>query len=125
MRRPIPCPQNSRTTESLTALLIGLNIRYKTHAGIRITDIQDGSSNTIAFGETVGGQIFPDGSTDFKTAWGDGGQNQYPQDGKVELEKNRPLEPLSRKLWVLPPLKLVVMYPVALLALSTPAPPST
>ena len=35
----------------------------------RVTDIQDGSSNTIAFGETVGGQIFPDGSTDFKTAW--------------------------------------------------------
>jgi NADPH-dependent F420 reductase len=31
--------ENSRTTESLTALLIGINIRYKTHAGIRITGV--------------------------------------------------------------------------------------
>jgi NADPH-dependent F420 reductase len=31
--------ENSRTTESLTALLIGINARYKTHAGIRITGI--------------------------------------------------------------------------------------
>jgi 8-hydroxy-5-deazaflavin:NADPH oxidoreductase len=31
--------ENSRTTESLTALLIGLNIRYKTHAGIRVTGL--------------------------------------------------------------------------------------
>jgi 8-hydroxy-5-deazaflavin:NADPH oxidoreductase len=31
--------ENSRTTESLTALLIGINVRYKTHAGIRITGI--------------------------------------------------------------------------------------
>jgi len=30
---------NSRTVEALTALLIGLNIRYKTHAGLRITGI--------------------------------------------------------------------------------------
>jgi NADPH-dependent F420 reductase len=29
----------SRITESLTALLIGVNIRYKTHAGIRITGL--------------------------------------------------------------------------------------
>jgi NADPH-dependent F420 reductase len=32
---------NSRTTESLTALLIGINARYKTHAGIRITALPD------------------------------------------------------------------------------------
>ena len=31
--------ENSRTTESLTALLIGFNARYKTHAGIRITGL--------------------------------------------------------------------------------------
>jgi hypothetical protein len=31
--------ENSRTTESLTALLIGVNIRYKTHAGIQITGL--------------------------------------------------------------------------------------
>jgi NADPH-dependent F420 reductase len=33
--------ENSRTTESLTALLIGINARYKTHAGIRITGLPD------------------------------------------------------------------------------------
>jgi NADPH-dependent F420 reductase len=31
--------ENSRTTESLTALLIGINARYKTHAGIKITGL--------------------------------------------------------------------------------------
>jgi len=30
---------NSRTVEALTALLIGVNIRYKTHSGLRITGI--------------------------------------------------------------------------------------
>jgi 8-hydroxy-5-deazaflavin:NADPH oxidoreductase len=30
---------NSRTVEALTALLIGVNIRYKTHAGLRITGV--------------------------------------------------------------------------------------
>ncbi len=29
----------SRTVESLTALLIGMNIRFKTHSGLRITGI--------------------------------------------------------------------------------------
>jgi NADPH-dependent F420 reductase len=33
--------ENSRTTESLTALLIGINARYKTHAGLRITALPD------------------------------------------------------------------------------------
>jgi NADPH-dependent F420 reductase len=33
--------ENSRTTESMTALLIGINARYKTHAGIRITALPD------------------------------------------------------------------------------------
>jgi NADPH-dependent F420 reductase len=31
--------ETARITESLTALLIGINIRYKTHAGIRITGL--------------------------------------------------------------------------------------
>lgn len=30
---------NSRTVEAITALLIGINIRYKTHSGIRITGL--------------------------------------------------------------------------------------
>ena len=30
---------NSRTVEAMTALLIGINIRYKTHSGIRVTGI--------------------------------------------------------------------------------------
>jgi len=30
---------NSRTVEAMTALLIGINIRYKTHSGIRITGL--------------------------------------------------------------------------------------
>ncbi|HEX5082785.1 MAG TPA: NADPH-dependent F420 reductase [Blastocatellia bacterium] len=31
---------NSRTVEAMTALLIGFNIRYKTHTGLRITGIE-------------------------------------------------------------------------------------
>ncbi|MEI7691173.1 MAG: NADPH-dependent F420 reductase, partial [Actinomycetes bacterium] len=31
--------ENSRITESLTALMIGINIRNKAHAGIRITGL--------------------------------------------------------------------------------------
>ncbi len=30
---------NSRTVEALTALLIGVNVRYKTHSGLRITGL--------------------------------------------------------------------------------------
>jgi predicted dinucleotide-binding enzyme len=33
--------EQSRTTEALTALLIGVNSRYKTHAGIRVTGLPD------------------------------------------------------------------------------------
>ena len=33
----------SRITESLTALLIGVNSRYKAHAGIRLTGLPDPS----------------------------------------------------------------------------------
>jgi 8-hydroxy-5-deazaflavin:NADPH oxidoreductase len=32
---------NSRTVEAMTALLIGINIRYKAHTGIRITGVVD------------------------------------------------------------------------------------
>ena len=32
--------ESSRLTESLTPLLIGVNMRYKTHAGIRLTGVQ-------------------------------------------------------------------------------------
>ena len=31
----------SRTTESLTALLISVNVRYKAHAGVRLTGLPD------------------------------------------------------------------------------------
>src|SRR5687768_349503 len=33
--------EQSRITESFTALLIGINARYKTHAGIRVTGLPD------------------------------------------------------------------------------------
>jgi len=33
--------ESSRTTESLTALLIGVNARYKVHAGIRLAGLGD------------------------------------------------------------------------------------
>jgi hypothetical protein len=33
----------SRITESLTALLIGINSRYKAHAGVRLTGLPDPS----------------------------------------------------------------------------------
>lgn len=33
--------ENSRTTEALTALLISVNSRYKTHAGIRLTGLEE------------------------------------------------------------------------------------
>jgi 8-hydroxy-5-deazaflavin:NADPH oxidoreductase len=33
--------ETARITESLTALLIGVNVRYKTHAGIKLTGLPD------------------------------------------------------------------------------------
>ena len=41
--RPVDCGrlEMSRTTESLTALLISVNSRYKAHAGIQLTDLPD------------------------------------------------------------------------------------
>jgi predicted dinucleotide-binding enzyme len=33
--------ETARITEQLTALLISINVRYKTHAGVRITGIPD------------------------------------------------------------------------------------
>jgi prepilin-type N-terminal cleavage/methylation domain-containing protein len=46
---------------------------FSANSQVRLTDIQDGSSNTIAFGETVGGQLFPDGSVDQKMSWAGSG----------------------------------------------------
>jgi NADPH-dependent F420 reductase len=33
--------ENSRTTESLTAMLIAVNVRYKAHAGVRLSGLPD------------------------------------------------------------------------------------
>jgi len=48
---------------------------FNINSQTRITDIQDGTSNTIAFGETIGGSLFPDGSTDLKPSWAGMGCN--------------------------------------------------
>jgi 8-hydroxy-5-deazaflavin:NADPH oxidoreductase len=41
--RPVDCGrlEQARIAESLTALLIGVNARYKTHAGVRLTGLPD------------------------------------------------------------------------------------
>jgi NADPH-dependent F420 reductase len=41
--------ENARIVEQITALLIGLNIRYKGHGGIRITGLPDGAYKTGPF----------------------------------------------------------------------------
>jgi len=57
-----------------TMLFSQYNGPFNLNSQTRFTDIQDGTSNTIAFGETLGGQQFSDGSIDFKVSWpaGDG-----------------------------------------------------
>lgn len=41
--RPVDCGrlEMSRVTESLTALMISVNARYKTHAGVKLTELPD------------------------------------------------------------------------------------
>ncbi len=55
-------------TDSLASFAGPFGVNSQT----RITDIRDGTAYTIAFGETVGGQQFPDGTTDFRVAWAGG-----------------------------------------------------
>jgi type II secretory pathway pseudopilin PulG len=53
-------------------LLAQYNGPFNVNSQTRFVDIQDGTSNTIAFGETLGGQQFTDGSVDYKIAWAAG-----------------------------------------------------
>jgi prepilin-type processing-associated H-X9-DG protein len=45
---------------------------FGVNTGTRVQDITDGTSNTVAFGETLGGQQFADGSVDYRIAWAAG-----------------------------------------------------
>jgi NADPH-dependent F420 reductase len=46
--------EQARIVESMTALLIGINIRHKTHAGIRITGLPQKQENGRLDGVAVG-----------------------------------------------------------------------
>jgi prepilin-type N-terminal cleavage/methylation domain-containing protein/prepilin-type processing-associated H-X9-DG protein len=68
---PIPLgPTQPYTTGSNipSTLLAPYNGPFGVNTHTRIADVLDGTSNTIAFGETLGGQVFPDGSVDFRIA---------------------------------------------------------
>ena len=56
--------EQSRIAESLTALLIGVNARYKTHAGIRITGLPDQLGAVVVLAGGTGGAKLARGMLD-------------------------------------------------------------